>query len=91
MLAINWKWPGWTWLANTAEFAGVAFAAALLAAWQDAPQHDLEAVDWGHALSHGGYEALGVILYAVVGLKVRNRTASWLRSVVAKPRDSATQ
>lgn len=90
-MAINWKWPGWTWLANTAEFAGVAFAAALLAAWQDAPQHDLAAVDWGHALSHGGYEALGVVLYAVVGLKVRNRTASWLRSVVAKPRDSATQ
>ncbi|WP_237072036.1 hypothetical protein [Mycobacterium avium] len=85
---INWRRPGWTWLANTAEFAVVAFAAALLAAWQDAPSHDLAAVDWPRALSRGGYEALGVILYAVVGLKVPNRTASWLRTVVAKPHDS---
>lgn len=87
---INWNWPGWTWLLHTAELAGLAFAATIYAAWQASPSPDFLSIPWAQALSHGGYAAVGVIVYAIASLAVKNGTASFLPNVVAKPRDTAS-
>lgn len=53
--------------------------------------HDLRQIDWASGLSTAGYAALLVVLTAVAGLKVGpgNGTASFLPSVVAKPKPRA--
>ena len=89
-IRLNFSWPGWTWLEHTAEICGVAFAVTLYGNWQTAPSHDLGAIDWPHALSQGGYEALGALLLAIVSLPVKNGTASFLKNVVARDKVEQT-
>ena len=82
---INWSWPGWTWLKSTAEVVLVTFGLTLYSAWQDSTSPDITEVNWAAALRHGSYYAVGVVLYAVVGLKISNNGAwSWLKNVVAR-------
>lgn len=92
-MSINWKLPGWTWAKNTAEVAGVTFAVTLYGAWQSAPTPDLLSIPWKHALSMSGYEVVGVVLYAIVSLRIPNGTFSRIKNVVAAdkvPADAAT-
>lgn len=84
-MAVNWKWPGWTWLENTGENAASTFAATLLGAMGAAALHTLHGVDWPGALSQAGFAALTVVLASVASLRVSNGTASFLPSVVAAP------
>ena len=80
---INLKQPGLVWLLHTAEVAGIVFVATIYAAWQASPSPDLLSIPWAQALSHGGYEALGVVLYSIVSLTVKNGTASLNPRVIA--------
>jgi hypothetical protein len=82
-MSLNLNWPGWTWLEHTGELAGYAFALTLYSVWQTAPSPDLGSINWSHALSQAGYEALGAVLLATVSLKVKNGTGSFIRKVVA--------
>lgn len=81
------KWPGWIWLAHTAENSATVFAATLAGALGAATNHHLEAIDWPHALSQAAYESLFVFLVAVASLKVGNGTASLNTFVVARRGD----
>lgn len=87
-MSINWHWPGWTFIQNMAENAGIAFAGTLLAAMVSSGS-DLGSVNWLHALSQAGYVGLTMVLAALASLKIgrgqNNGTASFLPDVVAKP------
>lgn len=76
------KWPGWIWLAHTAENSAVVFAATLASVMTTAARHELGAIDWPHALSQAAFESLFVALVAVGSLKVGNGTASLNPNVV---------
>lgn len=84
-------WPGWTWLENAAENAGITFCAAFMATAAASGAHSLSTVPWLHALDVAGYAALLPLLAAITSLRVSNGTASFLPNVVAKPRDAGSE
>lgn len=86
--SLNLNWPGWTWLAHTGENAAVAFCATLAAAFAGQGVTGISGINWPDALDIAAYAALGVILAAVIALRVKNGTASFNPNVVAKAADA---